>query len=108
MAPGGRYRLGGGRCGCCTSLLYSRILAGGERMKRERSKRLLSGDDETSLATLVALRADASHVVWDGTTPAESLAGAYGRRLRYTLRRGIERSGLERAVQCLSRYGRAV
>lgn len=74
-------------------------------MQRERLEQLLDGDDEASLAALAALCAGASHVVWDGTTSAESLARIYGRRLRLTLRKGIETTGLEQAVQGLSRYG---
>jgi hypothetical protein len=89
-------------------LLYSRILTGGEAMEREQLERLLDGGDDTSLAALSALRADASHVVGDGTTPAEPLATIYGRRLRHTVRRGIETSGLARAVQRLDLYGRPV
>lgn len=98
--------LGAGGCwGCCTSLLYSTIGARGESVQRERLEQLLSGDDETSAAPLAALRASASYVVWDGTTPAESLARIYGRRLRHTLQKGIETPGLEQAVQRLNRYG---
>ncbi|MEU2160400.1 hypothetical protein [Streptomyces sp. NPDC019208] len=77
-------------------------------MEREQLERLLSGGDDTSSAALSALRAGASHVVWDGTTSAKSLATIYGRRLRHTLRRGIETSGLARAVQRLDLYGRPV
>ncbi|NKY16360.1 hypothetical protein HGA06_20175 [Streptomyces somaliensis DSM 40738] len=77
-------------------------------MEREQLERLLGGGDDTSLAALSALRAGASHVVWDGTTSAESLARIYGRRLRHTLRRGIETSGLTRAVQRLDLYDRPV
>ncbi|GAB7032106.1 hypothetical protein JCM4914_35670 [Streptomyces platensis subsp. malvinus] len=98
--------LGGGGCwGCCTSLLYSTTRSRGEGVQRERLDRLLSGDDETSVAALAALRAGASYVVWDGTTSAEPLARVYGRRLRHTLRKGIETSGLEQAVERLNRYG---
>lgn len=98
--------LGTGSCwGCCTSLLYSTIGAGGGGVQRERLEQLLSGDDETSVAALAALRASASYVVWDGTTPAESLARVYERRLRHTLQKGIETYGLEQAVQRLNRYG---
>lgn len=75
-------------------------------MEQEQFERLLSGGDETSSAALSALRAGASHVVWEGTTSAESLATVYGRRLRHILRRGIETSGLARAVQRLDLYGR--
>ncbi|MFD9206795.1 hypothetical protein ACFVZM_11000 [Streptomyces sioyaensis] len=74
-------------------------------MQRERLEQLLSGDDETSVAALTALRASASYVVWDGTTSAESLARVYGRRLRHTLQKDIETSGLEQAVQRLNRHG---
>jgi hypothetical protein len=70
-------------------------------MEREQLERLLRGGDDTSSAALAALRADASYVVWDGTTSPKSLATVYGRRLRHTLRRGIETSGLARAVQRL-------
>ncbi|GGX17011.1 hypothetical protein GCM10010321_34360 [Streptomyces chartreusis] len=77
-------------------------------MEREQLEQLLGGGDETSLAALSALRAGASHAVWDGTTSAKSLATIYGRRLRNTLRRGIETSGLARAVQRLDLYGRPV
>ncbi|MGW1538908.1 hypothetical protein ACWCPM_01190 [Streptomyces sp. NPDC002309] len=77
-------------------------------MEREQLERLLSGGDDTSSAALSALRAGASHVVWDGTTSAESLAMIYGRRLRHTLRRGIETSGLVRAVQRLDLYARPI
>ncbi|BBC34548.1 hypothetical protein SGFS_058420 [Streptomyces graminofaciens] len=78
-------------------MLYSRIQTGGEVLEREQLERLLGGGDEASLAAPSALRAGASHVVWDGTTSAESLATVYGRRLRHTLRRGRETSGLARA-----------
>lgn len=81
---------------------------GGEVMEREQLEWLLGGGDEASSAALAALRAGASHVVWDGTTSTESLAAVYGRRLRHTLRRGIETSGLARAVQRLDLYGRPV
>ncbi|MER5430573.1 hypothetical protein [Streptomyces sp. NPDC002588] len=77
-------------------------------MEQEQLERLLEGGDGTSSAALSALRAGASHVVWDGTTSAESLATIYGRRLRHTLRRGIETSGLARAVQQLDLYSRPV
>ncbi|MBN0049265.1 hypothetical protein JS756_35440 [Streptomyces actuosus] len=77
-------------------------------MERDRLERLLSGDDETSAAARTALRAGASYIVWEGTTSAESLARIYGRRLRYTLGKGIETSGLEQAVQRLDRHGRPV
>lgn len=74
-------------------------------MEREQLERLLGDGDETSSAALSALRAGAPHVVWDGTTSAMSLVTTYGRRLRYTLRRGIETSGLARAVQRLDLHG---
>jgi hypothetical protein len=77
-------------------------------MEREQLERLLGGDDEASLAARAALRAGASHVVWDGTVSTESLARVYGRRLRHTLRKGIETTGLERAVQRLDRHARPV
>ncbi|MFI1739520.1 hypothetical protein [Streptomyces sioyaensis] len=86
-------------------MLYSTIGVRGETVRRERLEQLLTGDDETSVAALAALRASASYVVWDGTTPAESLARIYGRRLRHTLRKGIETSGLEQAVERVNRYG---
>ncbi|MFJ4785860.1 hypothetical protein [Streptomyces sp. NPDC088794] len=73
-------------------------------MDREKLERLLDVGDETSLAALSALRAGASYVVWDGTTSVKSLATVYGRRLRHTLRKGIETSGLARAVQRLDLY----
>ncbi|MGW1211820.1 hypothetical protein ACWD5F_19565 [Streptomyces sp. NPDC002499] len=73
-------------------------------MDREQLERLLSGGDEASSAALDALRAGASHVVWDGTTSGEMLAKVYGRRLRHTLRRNIETSGLERAVSRLASH----
>ncbi|MBP0457057.1 hypothetical protein [Streptomyces montanisoli] len=74
-------------------------------MQRERLERLLADDgQEASSDALAALHAGASHVVWDGTTPAESLATIYGRRLRVTLRKGTETSGLERAVLRLGQY----
>lgn len=77
-------------------------------MEWEQLERLLGGGDDMSSAALSALRAGASHVVWDGTSPAKSLATIYGRRLRHTLRKGIETSGLARAVQRLDLYGRPV
>ncbi|MBZ3903466.1 hypothetical protein [Streptomyces griseiscabiei] len=77
-------------------------------MEWEQLERLLGGGDETSLAALSALRAGASYIVWDGTSSAKSLATVYGRRLRHTLRRSIETSGLARAVQRLDLYGRPV
>ncbi|MFE9608010.1 hypothetical protein [Streptomyces sp. NPDC006012] len=77
-------------------------------MEREHLERLLGGGDETSSAALAALRAGASHVVWDGTSSAELLAKVYGRRLRLTRRRDIETSGLAWAVQRLDLYGRPV
>ncbi|MBP5906453.1 hypothetical protein F3K40_12980 [Streptomyces sp. LBUM 1478] len=73
-------------------------------MEREQLERLLDGGDDTSSAALAALRAGASYVVWDGPTSAMSLATIYGRRLRLTSRRGIETSGLARAVQRLDLY----
>ncbi|MGW2891575.1 hypothetical protein ACWDDN_41010 [Streptomyces griseoruber] len=77
-------------------------------MEREQLERLLGGGDDTSSAALAALRAGASYVVWDGTTSPKSLATVYGRRLCHTLRRGIETSGLARAVQRLDLYSRPV
>ncbi|MFE2228633.1 hypothetical protein [Streptomyces kronopolitis] len=84
------------------------MLTRGESVQRKRLEQLLSGDDQTSVAALAALRADASYVVWDGTTSAESLARVYGRRLRHTLQKGIETSSLEQTVQRLKRYGGSV
>lgn len=97
-----------GRWGCCTSLLYSSILTGGVVMEREQLERLLCDGDDTSSAALTALRAGASYIIWDGTTSPKSLAAIYGRRLRHTVRRGIETLGLARAVQRLDLYGRPV
>lgn len=77
-------------------------------LDREQLERMLAGDDETSSAALAVLRDGASHVVWEGTTSAKSLARIYGRRLRHTLRRGIETTSLERAVQLLGRHGQPV
>ncbi|MFE2032961.1 hypothetical protein ACFXBB_06805 [Streptomyces scopuliridis] len=77
-------------------------------MEREQLERLLDGGDDTSSAASAALRAGGSQVVWDGTTSPKSLAAVYGRRLRHTLRRGIETSGLAQAVQRLDLYGRPV
>lgn len=88
---------------CCTAGSGS-----GVNMEREQLERLLGGDDETSLAARAVLSAGASHVVWEGTVPTESLARVYGRRLRHTRRKGIETTGLERAVQRLDRHGRPV
>jgi hypothetical protein len=70
----------------------------GWAMEREQLEQLLSDGDETSSAALSVLRAGASHVVWDGTTSTDTLAKVYGRRLQHTGRRGIETSGLARAV----------
>ncbi|MET9128020.1 hypothetical protein [Streptomyces sp. NPDC004528] len=89
-------------------MLYNTILAGGEAVERDRLERLLGGDDEASAAARAALRAGASYIVWDGTTSAESLARIYGRRLRHTLRKGIETTGLEQAVQRLDRHRQPV
>lgn len=72
-------------------------------MERELLERLLVGNDEASVAALAALRCGGSHVVWEGTTPAEPLALIYGRRLRHTRRRGIETTNLTRAVELLGR-----
>ncbi|MGW8688354.1 hypothetical protein ACWGNN_46645 [Streptomyces sp. NPDC055817] len=80
----------------------------GWAMEREQLEQLLSDGDETSSAALSALRAGASHVVRDGTTSTDTLAKVYGRRLRHTGRRGIETSGLARAVQRLDLYGRPI
>ncbi|MGF0170199.1 hypothetical protein ACQF36_06615 [Streptomyces sp. Marseille-Q5077] len=77
-------------------------------MEREELERLLGDGDETSSAARAALRAGASHIVWDGTTSPESLARIYGRRLKHTIRKGIETSGLEQAVQRLARHDRPV
>ncbi|MFJ7968779.1 hypothetical protein [Streptomyces sp. NPDC096324] len=77
-------------------------------MERHLLMRLLVGDDEASVAALAALRADATHVVWDGAVPAERLAGIYARRIRHTRRKGIETLGLERAVQLLGRHDKLV
>ncbi|MFF7413815.1 hypothetical protein [Streptomyces lydicus] len=89
-------------------MLFNSIQTGGEVMEREQLERLLSGGDDTSSAALSALRAGASYVVWDGTPSGKSLATIYGRRLRHTLRRGMETSGLAQAVQRLDLYGRPV
>ncbi|NEB06015.1 hypothetical protein [Streptomyces sp. SID13726] len=77
-------------------------------MEREQLERLLSGGDDTASAALAALCAGASYVVWDGTMSSKSLATVYGRRLRLTLRKGIETSGLAQAVQHLDLYGRPI
>ncbi|MEU5593436.1 hypothetical protein [Streptomyces sp. NPDC020298] len=73
-------------------------------MEREELERLLAGGDETSLAALAALRGGASHVVWDGTMPAEAYANVYRARLRRTVRMGTPTLGLERAVQLLGQH----
>ncbi|OLZ65920.1 hypothetical protein AV521_29485 [Streptomyces sp. IMTB 2501] len=77
-------------------------------MERELLERLLVGNDEASVAALAALRCGGSHVVWDGTAPAEPLALTYGRRLRRMRRRGIETMNLERAVELLGRHQQPV
>ena len=77
-------------------------------MEREQLERLLTGDDEASLAALAALHGGASYVVWEGTASADSLAKIYGRRLRLTVRNGTETTGLERTVQLLARHGQPV
>ncbi|RDG35566.1 hypothetical protein [Streptomyces corynorhini] len=77
-------------------------------MEREQLERLLGGGDDTSSAALAALRAGAPYVVWDGTTSPKSLATVYRRRLRHTVRKDIETSGLAWAVQRLDLYGRPV
>lgn len=59
-------------------------------MERELLERLLAGNDEASVAALAALRRGGSHVVWDGTAPAEQLVLIHGRRLRHTRLRGID------------------
>ncbi|MFJ8654480.1 hypothetical protein ACIRNU_19270 [Streptomyces rochei] len=73
-------------------------------MERELLERLLAGKDDASVAALAALRNDGSHVVWDGTTSAESLSHIYVRRLRHTRREGIETMNLERTVERLGRH----
>ncbi|TDC11234.1 hypothetical protein E1265_30075 [Streptomyces sp. 8K308] len=77
-------------------------------MERKQLERLLTGDDEASPAALAALRGGASYVVWDGTASADSLAKIYGRRLRHTVRKSIDTTGLDRAVQLLARHGQPV
>ncbi|MFF4118355.1 hypothetical protein ACFY0P_33605 [Streptomyces sp. NPDC001714] len=77
-------------------------------MEREQLERLLAGDDEASSTALAALRVGASHVVWEGTASADSLARIYRRRLGLTLRQGTKTIGLERAVQLLGRHGRPI
>lgn len=77
-------------------------------MDRQQLERLLADGDETSSAALAVLRDGGSHVVWDGTCPAEPLAGVYRRRLRHTTRRGIPTLGLERAVRLLGERRRPV
>ncbi|MFJ2394860.1 hypothetical protein ACIOTI_19170 [Streptomyces sp. NPDC087843] len=77
-------------------------------MERHLLMRLLTGDDEASVAALAALHGGATHVVWDGTPPAEPLARIYARRLRHTRRKGIETLGLDRAVQLLGRHDQPV
>lgn len=77
-------------------------------MERELLERLLLGNDEASVAALAALRCGGSHVVWEGTTPAEPLALIYRRRLRHTRRRGIETTNLARAVELFGRQQQPV
>ncbi|MHB9861050.1 hypothetical protein [Streptomyces sp. YIM S03343] len=77
-------------------------------MERALLERLLVGSDEASLAALAALRGGGYHVVWDGTTPAGSLAQIYGRRLRHTRRHGIETTDLERTVHLLGQHEQPV
>ncbi|MEV4963046.1 hypothetical protein ACFWX5_17305 [[Kitasatospora] papulosa] len=77
-------------------------------MERELLERLLVGNDEASVAALAALRCGGSYEVWDGTTSAEPLALAYGRRLRHTRRRGIETVNLVRAMELLGRHQQPV
>ncbi|MGW3850905.1 hypothetical protein [Streptomyces fagopyri] len=77
-------------------------------MERDLLERLLVGNDEASVAALATLRCGGSHVVWDGTTPAEPLALTYGRRLRHTRFRGIETTNLAHAVELLGRHQQPV
>ncbi|MFI9718475.1 hypothetical protein ACIHFE_02310 [Streptomyces sp. NPDC052396] len=77
-------------------------------VEREVLERLLVGDDEASVAALAALRCSGSHVLWEGTASAESLALVYGRRLRHTRRRGIETKNLACAVELLGRHPQPV
>ncbi|WP_265569213.1 hypothetical protein [Streptomyces hygroscopicus] len=81
---------------------------GGDGIDREALERLLVGKDEASSAALAVLRSGGSHVVWDRTTSAESLAHIYGRRLRHTRWKGIELTNLERTVELLGRHQQAV
>ncbi|WP_406303016.1 hypothetical protein OHA61_11675 [Streptomyces sp. NBC_00885] len=77
-------------------------------MERHLLVRLLAGDDEASEAALAALLNGATHVVWDGTLPAERHAQVFKIRLRNMRRQGIETLGLERAVQLLRQHDQPV
>ncbi|MYQ45047.1 hypothetical protein GTW40_08245 [Streptomyces sp. SID4985] len=74
-------------------------------MERAELERLLTKADDAAEAALSSLRAGASYVIWEGTTPAQPLARTYARRLRLTHRRGTETFGLERAVRLLAGHG---
>lgn len=70
-------------------------------MEPDLLERLLTGDDEASLAALASLRDGATYTDMGLVTSTDSLAGIYRRRLRTTRRRGTPTLGLERAVQLL-------
>lgn len=50
------------------------------------------------------LREGGTHTLWNGSSPADSLAQVYERRLRRTRRTGQETLGLEQAVQQLRQH----
>ncbi|MDK1476358.1 hypothetical protein QNO07_23575 [Streptomyces sp. 549] len=75
-------------------------------MNRSRLAQLLTDGADATGRALAALRHGGEYVVWDGTSPSNSLAGIYERRHRHALRKGIETLGLERAVRLLELQGR--
>lgn len=66
--------------------------------------RLLTEGAEAMTAARAALLEGGTHMIWEGSPPAGSLAQLYERRLRRTRRIGQETSGLDQAVQQLRQH----
>ncbi|MFJ3922649.1 hypothetical protein [Streptomyces sp. NPDC090022] len=77
-------------------------------MERHALERLLSGDDELSVAALAALRDGATFHTWATAAPAGQHAGVFARRLRRMRLHGVEPLGLEQMVQLLREHDRPV
>ncbi|GAA2051369.1 hypothetical protein GCM10009757_24190 [Streptomyces cheonanensis] len=77
-------------------------------MEREELERLLTGDDGASLAASAALRGGASYLICATSRPPTRSPRSTAADSSTPVRKGIDTTGLEHAVQLLSQHDQSV